>query len=376
MTSRRSAVAIALAFAAATVSVTRAQRLVPHLPPPPETSVYELMTLGPPPATTCTCIPNAFALPSHHPGWGYGSGPGVPFENAPISEEQRRINREWYAQEDQLIRRVSEEGLNGNPNASFVVSTHISLRTTVYGPDDRAENEAMQWLNLAVKQGHPDAIRLLAYRYAVGRGMAQNYDAAAFLFDQGARLKNPDPISMTALGFLLAAGRGAPQSWPAAIRWWQLAEAKAPLAARFLGDVYACGAGVAEDHERALAFYKRVADVDPSASIQLGYMYARSCGKSDDKAAIAAFKRAADQGYAEAQIELSDLLRQNRGSEPNMLEAYLWARLAERRLPSGDLKKRAADASAAAARLMSSLEIKTQDEMVDALLTTGAKPVR
>jgi TPR repeat protein len=372
--SRRSAVAIALTLATATVGVKGAQRLVPHLPPPPETSVYELMTLGPPPPTTCACIPNAFALPSYQPGWGYGSGPAVPFENAPVSDDQRRVNREWYAQEDQLIRRVSEEALNGNPNASFAVSTHMSLRTTVNGPDDRAEDEAMQWLNLAVRQGHPDAIRLLAHRHAVGRGVAQNYDAAAFLFDRAARLS--DPISMTASGFLRAAGRGVRQDWTVAIRWWQYAEAKAPLSARFLGDAYACGAGVAEDHERALAFYKRVADVEPSASIQLGYMNARNCGKSDDKAAIAAFRRAADQGYPEAQIELSDLLRQGRGGEPNALEAYLWARLAERRLPSGDLKKRATDQAAAAARLMSSLEIKTQDDMVDAMLATGAKPVR
>ena len=361
-------------MAAASVGVRGAQRLVPYLPPPAETRVYELMTLGPPPAVTCTCIPNAFVLPSYHPGWGYGSGPAVPFEDAPISAESRRINKDWYAQEDELIRRVSEEGLQGNPNASFAVSTHIGLRSIVYAPDDRSEAEAMQWLNLAVKQGHPDAIRLLAYRYATGRGVAQNYDAAALLFEQGARQN--DPISMAAIGFLVAAGRGAPQNWPAAIRWWQYAENGTPLAARFLGDAYACGAGVPEDRERAMALYRRAAEKEPSAGVQLGFMYARGCGKADDKAAVEAFRRAADQGFPDAQIELSDLLRQGRGAESNAIEAYRWARLAERRLPSGDLQKRAADAAASAARLMSSSDIKTQDELIDGMLASGAKPVR
>jgi len=337
-------------------------------------NVYELMTLGPPPATPCTCIPNAFALPSYRPGWGYGTGPAVPFADAPISEADRRLNKDWYAEEDQLIRRVSEDGLNGNPNASFAVSTHMALRPTIYGADDRSEGEAMQWLDLAVKQGHPEAIRLLAHRYAVGRGVAQSYDAAALLFEQGAR--QSDPLAMAAIGFLVAAGRGAPQNWAAAVRWWQYAENRMPIAARFLGDAYACGLGAPADHERAMALYRRAADKDPSSSTQIGYMLARGCAKPDDKAAIAAFKRAADEGYPDAQIELSDLLRQGRGSDPNPIEAYRWARLAERRLPDGDLKKRAADLAASAAREMSAVDLKTQDETIEAMLASGAKPVR
>lgn len=358
-------------LAAGAIGVTAAQ----HVPPPDETSVYAILSLGAPPPTVCSCIPNPFELPPHHPGWGYGSGPAVPFENAPISDEDRRRNREWFAQEDLLVRRVTDEALAGNnPNASLAVVTHLGFRTAILGADDGVDAEAMKWLTLAAQQGHPEAFRILGHRNAAGHGVAQNYTAAAIWFDQGARLN--DPISMTAIGFLRAAGRGASQDWAVAIRWWTYAENRSPLAARFLGDAYACGAGVAEDRARALATYKRIAEIEPSASIQLGHMLVRGCAPPDDKAAIAAFKRAADRGYPEAQIELSDLLLKGRGGEPKAMEAYYWARIAERRLPPGDLKKRAEERAAAAAQLMSALERTTQDEMVNAAIAAGARPLK
>jgi TPR repeat protein len=346
-----------------------------HVPPPDETSVYAILSLGAPPPTVCSCIPNPFELPPYHAGWGYGSGPAVPFEDAPISDEDRRRNREWFAQEDLLVRRVTEEALSGNnPNASLAVVTHLGFRTAIFGADDVVDAESMKWLTLAAQQGHPEAFRILGHRNAAGHAVAQDYGEAAKWFDLGARLN--DPISMTAIGFLRAAGRGASQDWAVAIRWWTYAENRSPLAARFLGDAYACGAGVAEDRARALATYKRIAEIEPSASIQLGHMYVRGCAPPDDKAAIAAFRRAADRGYPEAQIELSDLLLKGRGGEPKPMEAYYWARLAERRLPPGALKTRADESARAAAGLMSAVEIAAGDDRVKAVMEAGAKPVR
>jgi TPR repeat protein len=368
---RRWVFSIGMSVAAA-VAVEALQQLVPHFPPP-EASVYDILDLGPAPAVPCSCVPNPFALPAYRPGWGYGSGPAVPLENAPISDADRRTNREWFQQEEEMARRVSDDALTGNPHAALAFAMHLSARTVIFGDDARVEEDAVRWLTLAAQQGHPDAFRLLGHRYAVGRGVKQDYAVAAYWFDQGAR--HNDPISMAAVGFLHAAGRGVPQDWAIAMRWWAYAETRTPIASRFVGDQYACGAGVAENKERALAAYKRFAGQDPSSNIQLGHMYASTCAPPDDKAALAAFRRAADQGYPDAQIELSELLRRGRGDEPNTLEAYLWARLAERRLPEGDLKKRAAASAAAAARLMSTLELSTQDEMVNAMITS-TKPLR
>jgi TPR repeat protein len=215
---------------------------------------------------------------------------------------------------------------------------------------------------------------MLGHRYAVGRGAAQDYAVAAYWFDQAAR--RDDPISMTALGFLRAAGRGVAQSWPEAIRWWRRAEGRTPIAARYLGDAYACGVGVEVDHERAISAYRRAADHEMSAAIQLGHMYLRGCPATDEAAALATFQRAADQGVPEAQIEVSELLRQGRGGDMNVYMAYFWARVAERRLPPGPLQRRAAGAVEAAARLMSGFEIGDADKLIADIVARGAEPMR
>lgn len=359
---------------AMTAGVTAVQQqLTPYLPPE-EGSVDDLLlNLGPAPDVQCTCVARPFGLPTFRPGWGYESGPAMPGEDAPISEADRRTNRDWYEDQAPMIRPVSDQGLNGNPIASMVVAMHFSARRTIFG-DDREEGEAVRWLTFAAEQGNPDAFRVLAYRYAHGRGVAQDRAKAVSLLEQGATRN--DPISMTALGFVMAAGHDGTQNLAAAVRWWQRAEAKSAVASRYLGDAYACGAGIPQDRARALTIYTRLAEHDPSSSIQLGHMYIRGCAASDDKAALAAFRRAADQGYPEAQIELSDLLRQGRGADPNAADAYRWARLAERRLPDGALKTTAAERAAAAARLMTAAEVAVQDETVNTMLTTAAKPVR
>jgi TPR repeat protein len=179
---------------------------------------------------------------------------------------------------------------------------------------------------------------------------------------------------MVAIGFLRAAGRGVEQSWTEAMRWWRRAEPRSPHASRYLGDAYACGAGVEEDHERAAAAYRRA--IDPSAGIQLAHMYLRGCARGDDKDAVAIFRGAANQGYPDAQVELSGLLLDGRGVEAEPLEAYRWARIAELRLPPGELKTRAGERAAAAARLVPHIVITYEDRMIGDMIATSAKPMR
>lgn len=376
MAIRRSASGVAIFLALAVAGVAAVQQVPPppYLPPPPETSVYELLDLGPAPETSCACVPHPFALPSYRPGYGYGTGPATPVELPRLSDDDRKRNFEWYANERRMMQAVVEDGVAGNPHASLSVAMHLTVHGLVAGANDRVEEDTVRWLTLAAQQGHPDAFRLLGYRYAHGRGVQKDDAGAAYWFDQGARID--DPISMTAIGFLLAAGRGVVQNWPAAIRWWQRAETRAPLAARYLGDAYACGVGVAEDRARALAIYKRFAKLDPSTSIQIGHMHVRGCAPPDDKAAVDAFRRAADQGYPDAQIELSELLREGRGADASPHEAYYWARIAEERLEPGDLKKRAAQAAATAARRMSGDEAAKTDELVKEMIAVSARPLR
>lgn len=376
MAARRWIVALFSCVAAAAVTVETVQHIVPRIPPREAglPSAYEILDLGPAPTVACSCVPDPFVLPAYRPGWGYGTGPAVPLEDMPITEADRRTNAAWYAQEGADLRTMVDNGADGNYADSFAVALHLGSHKFAVGPDERVEQEAVRWLTLAAEQGHPDAARLLAGRYAHGAGVAQDDVRAAAWFDRAAR--HDDPLSMAAMGFLYAAGRGVEQNWESALWWWRRAEGRTPFAARFLADAYVCGAGVREDRQRALEAYKRSADTEPSAGMQLGYMYLRGCAGPDEKAAVSAFRRAADQGFPEAQIELSVLLREGRGTDSDPLEAYLWARLAERRLPAGSLKSRAADLAAAAARLAPAVAVASDDRMIDDMLASAARPIR
>jgi len=376
MPTRRWALAVALSVVGAGATATAFQHLVPRIPPREAglPSAYEILDLGAPPAVTCSCVANAFTLPAYRPGWGYGTGPAVPLEDPPITEADRRANAAWYAQEHESLRIMMSNTDQNNSASSFTIATHLGLHAFVLGPDERVEQEAVRWLTLAAEQGHAGAARLLAQRYAHGAGVPSDDARAAAWFDRAA--KGDDPLAMTALGLLFAAGRGVAQDWPSALAWWRRAEARTPVAARFLGDAYACGAGVREDRERALAAYTRSAALEPSSSMQLGYMYLKGCAGPDEGASVRAFRRAADQGLPEAQLELSDLLLEGHGAERNELDAYLWARLAERRLPPGPLKSRAADRAAAAARLVPPVVLASEDRMIDDMIASAAKPIR
>lgn len=337
---------------------------------PHEISVYALVDVGavavPAP---CSCIASPFTL-MHPSDRGPSNGPAAPLGGtAPL------INFGHLAEDRTHFTSRAQDGLSGNGNASLGVAMHLSLESALAGVDLRTEEEAARWLHLAATQEHPDAFRLLAWRYARGRGVPENPGAAAYWFHQGAL--RGDPISMTALGLRYAAGLGVAQDWNAAVRWWMRAQARTPLASRFIGDAYACGLGVAQEPARAAAAYKAAADAgELSSSTQLGHLHARLCIQSDDGDAVKAYRRAAEEGDPEAQIALSDLLQQGRGTDPNPYEAYTWARLAELRLPEGSMKARAADRVRGALRQMRPEAVPAQEALVQSLIRESAKSIR
>ncbi|HET7698286.1 MAG TPA: tetratricopeptide repeat protein [Vicinamibacterales bacterium] len=342
----------------------------PSAQAPQDMNVYAIVDAGPVPVPgSCSCISSPFTV-AHAPSRGPRSGAGAPLEGSgpPINLNHLKDDRASFA-------RRAEDGLDGNYYASFGIAMHLSLESALAGGDPRMEEEAARWLHLAAAQENADAFRFLGLRYARGRGLEQNAAAAAYWFHQGAL--RGDPISMTALGLRYAAGSGVTQNWNAAARWWLRAQAHTPLASRFLGDAYACGLGVDLDPVRAEAAYKAAAEKgESSSSTQLGHLYAKRCVHAPDQAALEAYERAADDGDPEAQIELSDLVRQGRGTDPNPYRAYTLARLAELRLPEGAMKARAAERVKSAVRLMLPEAIPAQEALVQSLIAASAKPVR
>jgi TPR repeat protein len=336
---------------------------------PRETTVYEIVDVGPIAAPVCSCITAPFQV-RYRPGSGHWSGAATPLvASAPP------INPVHLAEDRANFQRRAEDGLDGNPNASIGVGLHLSLEAALAGMDERMDAEAAKWLNLAAMQGHPDAYRMLGFRYFHGRGVPQSDTGAAYWFHQGAI--HGDGVAMVALGLRYASGRGVPQDWTLAARWWERARPRTPLASRFSGDAYACGLGVRQDYASAAAAYKEAAQQGEfSASAQLGSLYANGCAVGSDEAAVQAFERAADQGFPDAQVALSDLVRQGRGVDANPYRAYTLARLAELRLPEGELRTQASAAVASAKRLMNPEAIPSQEALVQDMIKHSRQPIR
>jgi len=286
--------------------------------PLPELRFDVLTDVGAVPApAACGCITRPFKVVRIRPGLGYGGGPAAPDTDA--------------------LRAGSE----------------------------RNEVEAARWFLVAANQGQQNAYVQLGHRYLRGLGLEQSDEAAAYWFYQGAT--HGDTLGMIALGSLYAAGRGVPQDWKIAVSWWRRANYH-----RFIGDAYACGFGIAPSNARALREYQLGADDgDMSSAIQLGHMHAGRCAApADDDLAYQWYDKAAHQGYPEAQIALASLALQDR-ADGGPVSAYMWARLAELRLPSGELRTLATKRADEAARRLSAPQIANTDVLVKNMIATG-----
>ncbi len=335
--------------------------------PPPEVKRHVLVDVGPLPAPAkCGCVTAPFTITPPRPGWRYGGGPAAPDTDAPPSAFERRLQGQIDAETRQITPVNVEDGLAGNYAASFSIALELTTGTAL----KRDDAEAAKWFFLAASQGHENAYIQLGHRYHRGLGLPQDDSTAAYWFFQGA--SRGDTMAMTALGGLYAAGHGVPQDWAAAVAWWRKAGEW-----RFVGDAYACGLGVAQDNERAVAAYRKGADAhDASSAIQLAHMHASGCAAAADSAiAYKFYEQAAQQGYPEAQVALSDLLLHGRGTTADPLGAYLWARLAELRIPDGALRTLARTHAAQAARRLSPAQIASTDAMVKAMIASGAEPM-
>ena len=112
------------------------------------------------------------------------------------------------------------------------------------------------------------------------------------------------------------------------------------------------------------------------SSIQLGHLYASGCtAPPSDDAAFKAYQRAADDGYPEAQSALSRMYLEGRGVTAAPYTAYFWARLAELRLPAGELQSQARSRAALAAKFLSAFEISDSDRFVTDVIATGSEPM-
>jgi TPR repeat protein len=157
-----------------------------------------------------------------------------------------------------------------------------------------------------------------------------------------------------------------------ALAWWRKAGAW-----RFIADAYACGLGVPQSMDAAVqAYTKASAAGDMQSVMQLGNIHAGGCARVPDvDLALTFYERAAGEGYPEAQLLFGELLMRE-GPRRSPGRAYLWARLAELRLPDGELRTRAQLCAAQAARELPPAFTDSSDEMARGIVTGGSEPMK
>ena len=171
----------------------------------------------------------------------------------------------------------------------------------------------------------------LGLMYKEGRGVPQDYVEAAKWFRRAAEQ------GLAMAEFVLAAiyeiGEGVPKDEDEAAKWYRkAAEQGLAVAQRSLGYMYAQGRGVPQDFAEAVRWYRMAAEQGlAEAQRELGGAYRRGEGVPQDYAeALKWFRRAAEQGHAPAYRNLGNMYANGEGVPQNYVKAYMWLDLAAR----------------------------------------------
>jgi localization factor PodJL len=138
-------------------------------------------------------------------------------------------------------------------------------------------------------------------------------------------------------------GRGVPQSFETAARWFERAADRGLAPAQFrLGCLYEKGQGVKKDLETARRLYLSAADRGHAKAMHnLAVLYAEGIeGKPDYKTAAQWFRKAADHGVPDSEFNLGILYARGIGVEQNLPESYKWFSLAAQQGDQDAAKKR------------------------------------
>ena len=215
----------------------------------------------------------------------------------------------------------------GNDNQRLVAAAAccIWLLTVVALVSGQAEPPHVTELRRAAEQSHADAQANLGTTYADGRGVPQDYGEAVRWWRLAADQGHAD--AQANLGTTYAFSRGVPQDYGVAARWYRLAAEQGLANAQFnLGVLYADGRGVPQDYGEAVRWWRLAADQGRAdAQFNLGFMYfdGRDYGE-----AARWYRLAADQGRADAQFHLSGMYYNGWGVPQDYIAAHMWANLA------------------------------------------------
>lgn len=137
-----------------------------------------------------------------------------------------------------------------------------------------------------------------------------------------------DHLAELNLGECYLRGIGVPQSYPAALEWFnKAAEGGQPDGWRHIGEMHIDGYGVEKSGVLALKYFRLAADKGNAlAMAHIGQMYSHGAGglPHDPGAAYEWYSRAAAAGDMTAQYNTASMLERGEGTAMNMYEAVRW----------------------------------------------------
>jgi localization factor PodJL len=154
---------------------------------------------------------------------------------------------------------------------------------------------------------------------------------------------NGDPSAEFEVGARLAEGKGTPQNFQEAAKWYQRAAGHGLVQAEYrLGTFYERGLGMKADRAQAAAWYKRAANKgNIKAMHNLAVLSANQTDRSPDYTTAAQwFEEAAKRGLADSQFNLAILYENGLGVGKNLKQAYLWMSLAAQDKDSEALRRK------------------------------------
>ena len=173
-------------------------------------------------------------------------------------------------------------------------------------PPEMISDVDLQQLMRLGAQGKASAQNQLGQLYAHGRGVPQDYTTARRWFEKAAAQGHG--WAQNQLGQLSADGLGAPRDYKKAVQWWEQAANDGVAQAQYsLGQLYANGRGVPQNYATARGWYEKAgAQGHAWAQAQLGQLYANGQGGPKDYTmARRWYEKAAAQGNAWAQAQLA-----------------------------------------------------------------------
>lgn len=139
------------------------------------------------------------------------------------------------------------------------------------------------------------------------------------------RAQQGDAKAQFTLGEMYEQGRGVPQSFAEALKWYQASAEQGLVAAQStLGYLYQYGEGVAKNPQAAFMWTLKAAEQgDAHAQHNLAVMYDEGTDIPENNAeAVKWYRKAADQGYERAQLNLAVSYWRGEGIRQDYVEAY------------------------------------------------------